>query len=63
MNAIDLVIRHSCPYDVDCRLSNIDDYSVIRDKETDRIIGCRNTTCWQCWVKDRKEVADEYRGE
>ena len=45
MNAIDLVIRNSCPYDVDCRLSNVDDYSVIRDKETDRIIGCRNTTC------------------
>ena len=60
MNAMDLVIKYSCPYDVNTKLPNMDDYSIIRDKKSDRVVGCRNMMCGECWTKDSKVVDDEY---
>ena len=45
---------------MNAKLPNMDDYSIIRDKKSDRVVGCRNTMCGECWTKDSKVVDDEY---
>lgn len=47
-----ILIGNLCPVDLECGTEDMNIKTTILDNLTNKVIGCNNTTCEECWNKE-----------